>query len=286
MKNYIILLITAITLASCGGGSSAEMERIRRENDSLKNLSADAMASSDMYYADINEIFESLQEVKRKQGIITQTSSVGGEIPADKKTLIQEDILLIDQMMAENKEKLESLRSKVKKGDKKMAELEKMIANMQQLIDEKDQEITSLKAQLERLNIELENLSASYDKLALENASNKETMAKQTDELNTVYFAIGTFKELVDNKVLDKGGAFSVKAGAKLSSDININYFTKADLRTLTEIKIGAKKVTLKSSHPQDSYKLETVNGKVEKLTITDGQKFWKNTKYCVIMLN
>lgn len=286
MKNYILLLITAITLASCGGGTNAELERIRRENDSLKSLSADAMAMSDMYYADINEIFESLQEIKRKQGIITKSSSGGGEISADKKTLIQEDIMLIDQMMAENKEKLEALRSKVKKGDKKMAELEKMIANMQQLIDEKDQEIASLKAQLESLNIELENLSASYDKLALENASNKETIAKQTEELNTVYYAIGTFKELVDNKVLDKGGAFAVKAGAKLSSDVNINYFTKADLRTLNEIKIGAKKVTLKSSHPQDSYKLETVNGKVEKLIITDAQKFWKNSRYCVIMLN
>lgn len=286
MKNYIILLVATITLASCGGGSSAEMERIRRENDSLKNLSADAMATADSYYADINEIFESLQEVKRKQGVITKTSSGGGEIAADKKTLIQEDILLIDQMMAENKEKLESLRNKIKKGDKKMAELEKMIANMQQLIDEKDQEIASLKAQLESLNIELENLSASYDKLAAENVSNKETIAKQTDELNTVYFAIGTFKELVDNKVLDKGGAFSVKAASKLSSDLNISYFTKADLRNLNEIKIGAKKVTLKSSHPQDSYKLETVNGKVEKLLITDRQKFWKTSRYCVIMLN
>jgi DNA repair exonuclease SbcCD ATPase subunit len=286
MKNFFIILLTAITLVSCGGGSSAEMERMRREIDSLKSLSADAMATSDMYFADINEIFESLQEVKRKQGIITQTSSGGGEIPADKKTLIQEDIMLIDQLMAENKEKLEALRNKIKKGDKKMAELEKTIANLQLLIDEKDQEIANLKSQLERLNIELENLSASYDKLALENASNKETIAKQAEELNTVYYTIGTFKELVDNKVLDKGGAFSVKAGAKLSADVNINYFTKADLRTLSEIKIGAKKVTLKTSHPQDSYKLETVNGKVEKLTITDGQKFWKNSKYCVIMIN
>lgn len=286
MKNYIILLFTAFTLASCGSNSNAEMERIRRENDSLKSLSADAMATADSYYADINEIFENLQEIKRKQGVITQSSLGEGEIPPDKKTLIQEDILLIDQMMAENKEKLKELRSKIKKGDKKMAELERMIANMQQLINEKDQEISSLKAQLESLNIELENLSASYDKLALENAANKETIAKQTEELNTVYFAIGTFKELVDNKVLDKGGAFSAKAGSKLSSDVNINYFTKADLRELSEIKIGARKITLKTSHPQDSYKLETVNSKVEKLTIIDRQKFWKNSRYCVIMLN
>jgi hypothetical protein len=31
---------------------------------------------------------------------------------------------------------------------------------------------------------------------------------------------------------------------------------------------------------------METVNGKVEKLVITDANKFWQNSKYCVIVLN
>jgi hypothetical protein len=97
---------------------------------------------------------------------------------------------------------------------------------------------------------------------------------------------MGTFKELVNNKVLDKGGAFAVKQGAKLSADINLDYFTKVDKRNINEISIGTKKATLKTSHPNGSYKLETVNGKVEKLVITDKEKFWQNSKYCVIQLD
>ncbi|MBE2246516.1 MAG: hypothetical protein IAE67_04610 [Candidatus Competibacteraceae bacterium] len=285
MKKLMILLAPFI-LFSCGGGSQANTDQMKRELDSLKNLQAESSAAVDTYIGDLNEIYESLEEVKRKEGAISKSASMSGEIAADKKTLIQEDIMLIDQMMQENREKLESLRKKVKKSDQKMVELEKLIATLQKQIEDKDKEIAVLKLQLEGLNIELDNLTASYDNLSKENEDNKETILKQTEELNTVYFVMGTFKELVDNKVLDKGGAFSVKAGAKLSADVNLDYFTKGDLRNLKEIKTGNRKITIKSSHPSGSYSLVPSEGKIEKIVINDAQSFWKNSKYCVILFN
>lgn len=281
-----MILLAPFILFSCGGGSQANTDQMKRELDSLKNLQAESSAAVDTYIGDLNEIYESLEEVKRKEGAISKSASMSGEIAADKKTLIQEDIMLIDQMMQENREKLESLRKKVKKSDQKMVELEKLIATLQKQIEDKDKEIAGLKLQLEGLNIELDNLTASYDNLSKENEDNKETIHKQTEELNTVYFVMGTFKELVDNKVLDKGGAFSVKAGAKLSADVNLDYFTKGDLRNLKEIKTGNRKITIKSSHPSGSYSLVPSEGKIEKIVINDAQSFWKNSKYCVILFN
>lgn len=281
-----MILLAPFILFSCGGGSQANTDQMKRELDSLKNLQAESSAAVDTYIGDLNEIYESLEEVKRKEGAISKSASMSGEIAADKKTLIQEDIMLIDQMMQENREKLESLRKKVKKSDQKMVELEKLIATLQKQIEDKDKEIAVLKLQLEGLNIELDNLTASYDNLSKENEDNKETILKQTEELNTVYFVMGTFKELVDNKVLDKGGAFSVKAGAKLSADVNLDYFTKGDLRNLKEIKTGNRKITIKSSHPSGSYSLVPSEGKIEKIVINDAQSFWKNSKYCVILFN
>jgi DNA repair exonuclease SbcCD ATPase subunit len=284
MRKYIFLLASVAVLASCG--NKAETERLQHELDSLKNVNSDANAEIDSYIGDLNDIQENLDQIKQKEGIISVTSSTGGELSEDSKTKIQNDIALIQQLMDENKAKIDALNKKIKKGDVKAKELEKLIANMQKSIEEKDQEIAGLKGQLEKLNIDLANLTSSYDSLNVENTNNKSTIESQTNELNTVYYAMGTFKELTDNKVLDKGGAFSTKSGAKLSSDVNIDYFTKGDKRNITEIKIGSKKATLKTSHPKDSYKMETVNGKVEKLVITDANKFWQNSKYCVIVLN
>jgi chromosome segregation ATPase len=285
MKYLLGLMILSLGLISCGGGN-ADVENMQRELDSLKSINSDAAASIDQYIGDLNDIYSSLEEIKRKEGAISKNALTQGEIAADKKTLIQEDILLIQQLMQENKDKIASLRKRVKKGDAKMKELEKLIANLQKDIEAKDKEIESLKLQLESLNIEFENLASSYDQLAVENAEKNEIIENQTNEINTVYYAMGTFKELVNNKVLDKGGAFAVKSGAKVSSDINVNYFTISDLRKLSEIKIGAKKASLKTSHPSDSYKLVSNGGKVEKLVITDAQKFWKTSKYCVIILD
>jgi len=284
MRKYIFLLTSVVALASCG--NKAEVQRMQNELDSLKNVNSDASSQIDQYIGDLNDIQENLDQIKQKEGIISVTSSQGGEMSEDAKSKIQNDIALIQQLMDENKAKIDALNKKVKKGDSKSKELEKLIANMQKSIEEKDQEIASLRGQLEKMNIDLSHITASYDSLSVENTTNKTTIEQQTNELNTVYYAMGTFKELVDNKVLDKGGAFSVKSGAKLSSDVNLDYFTKGDKRNITEIKIGSKKANLKTSHPSGSYRMESANGKVDRLVITDAEKFWQNSKYCVIQLN
>ena len=39
------------------------------------------------------------------------------------------------------------------------------------------------------------------------------------------------------------------------------------------------------TSHPAGSYKLDVVNGKTEKLTITDPNAFWSVSKYLVVVV-
>lgn len=284
MRKYIFMLSATVLLAACG--NNAEVERMKAELDSLKGANSDKSAEIDKYLGDLNSIQENLDQIKEKEGIISVTTQTGGELSEDQKDKIQGDIALIQQLMEDNKQKIAALNKKIKNGDLKMAELEKLIANLQKSVEEKDKEIAGLKSQLEGLHIEFDMLTTAYDSLAVENSTNKSTIENQTQELNTVYYAMGTFKELVDNKVLDKGGVFAVKQGAHLSSDINLDYFTKIDKRNIKEIKIGSKKASLKTSHPNGSYKFEENGGKVEKLVITDAEKFWQNSKYCVIQLN
>lgn len=287
MKKYFFVMLSsaALVLASCGGDST-KMKQMQAELDSLKQTNSNSNSQINDYIKDLNDIQANLEEIKRNEGIITMNTNQDGELSEDQKTKITNDLATIQQLMNDNKSKIDALNKKIRKGELKNKELETMIANYQKSIEEKDKEIEGLKTQLASLNIKIENLTASFDSLNTVNSDNKNTIDKQTNELNTVFYAMGTFKELVDNKVLDKGGAFAVKSGAKLSGDINLDYFTKVDKRTIKEIKIGSKKATLKTSHPNGSYKMETVNGKVEKLVILDADKFWQNSKYCVIQLN
>lgn len=285
MKKYLFFIAIAagISFTSCGAGNKAEIDKMQAKIDSLQSLNGNLTESDNSNLAAINEIFNNLEDVKRNQGIISENNT--GDVEGDKKAMIQESINTIAALMDENKSKLESLQKKLKSSGKKNTQLQALVDNLNQQIIEKDKEIESLKGQLAELNITVQKMSGKIDSLSTENENNKTTIENQTNEMNTVYYCLGTFKELVDNKVIDKGGAFAAKSGSKVSGDTNMDYYTKTDKRNLSSITVGgAKKVTFKTSHPSTSYTLVKDGNKITKVEITDKDAFWKNSKFCVIM--
>ncbi len=288
MKKLIFIntAIMAFALVSCGGGSDAKIKAMQNQIDSLQSVSGGTSEDLNSYIAEMNTIYDRLDEIKRNEGIISDNSAeTEADLSDDKRAKIQESINTIQQLMDENKSKIDGLNKKLKNSGKQNKQLETLIANLNQQIVEKDKEISDLKDQLATLNIRAEILAVKNDSLNNVNAENQTTITNQDTELNTVYYCMGTFKELTNNKVLDKGGAFAAKAGSKLSADVNMDYFVKTDKRKVNEIQIGAKKATLKTSHPSGSYTLVTENKKVTKLVINDPTKFWNNSKYCVVMV-
>lgn len=64
----------------------------------------------------------------------------------------------------------------------------------------------------------------------------------------------------------------------------NLDSFTAADSRLLSEIPVGQKRASVVTSHPEDSYQLVTAGDKVvEKLVITDPVRFWETSKVLII---
>lgn len=283
MKRLAVVASLLVVLASCG--NKGEVERLQAQLDSLQNVNGETTELKDEYLYNINNIFDNLEEIRKREGFVVDNST-RGEMTDDIKLRIEENIADINALIQTNKETIARLEKNVKSGNAKNKELLKTIANLQKLIEEKDQEIASLKGKLTALDLELDRVSKLYDSLAVEDAANKALITQKTDDANAVYYTIGTFKELVAKDVLDKGGAFAAKAGAKLAQDLNQDYFTRGDLRKVNEIIIGGKKVEFKTTHPDDSYVLEGDKNKIEKVIITDANKFWSLSKYCVIVTN
>jgi len=282
---FIYTAAVALVLSSCGA-SDAKVKEMQAKLDSLEQINGGNTENINSYIAEMNTIYDRLDEIKRNEGVISDNSvDKEGDLSEDKRAKIQESINVIQQLMDENKSKIDALNKKLKSSGKENKQLEQLINNLNQQITEKDAEINDLKNQLAGLNIQVQQMASRNDSLTNVNNTNQETISTQDKELNTVYYCMGTFKELTNNKVLDKGGAFAAKSGAKLSADVNMDYFTTTDKRNLSEIPVGSKKATLKTSHPNGSYTMVTENKKVTKLVINDQAKFWSNSKYCVIML-
>jgi len=275
--SVIVLLSAGMFLASCGGNNE-EMEKLKAENEVLKKDLTERDESVNDFMKSFNEIEENLLAVQQKEralnsGEVKNSAELGG----DAKTRIEAEIQSINELMEKNKTQLSDLQKKLKKSNFKIGEFEKTIERLNQSIEEKNAEITALNEKLIALNYQVEGLNRNLDSLNTDTKVKTEQLTEKDNQLNEVYYAVGTKKELVSNGVLSNAGTFSgPKGGKKL--DFNSNYFTKIDSRQTSEISINAKKSKLLSSHPAASYELTGA-----KLVIKDAASFWKASKYCVI---
>jgi hypothetical protein len=284
MSKKLIYLLAFLPFAfSCGngnkeGGLSAE--------DSLTAVSGGQAvrihnqdSSIQSFIRGFNEIQDNLDEIKAKEKIVTENSK-DPETRKTKEEQIVADIQAMYDLMNKNKQRIASLKTKLKESNGKNDELEKFIARLTSDIEQKDAQINDLKDQLEKLNVEMANLNTTYEEAVQESGV-------KTEKLNTAYYAFGTSKELIKNNVLTKEGGFiGMGKTAKMKEDFNKGYFTKVDITTLNEIPLGAKKAKLVTTHPAGSYKIEGADGKAEKLVITNAEEFWSASKYLVIVVD
>jgi len=233
------------------------------------------------FMASMNEIQANLSTIKERENIITARFDKGNmEMNSSMKDDIIGDIDLINNLLLENKEKMQALQSKFRQSEKesnlKIAELETMIENLVKQMELKDGEIATLHTQLAEANKQLMVMFDEYNN-RLEELGNKE------DVINTAYYCYGSTKELKEQGVISKKGGFiGIGKTAQLSDDFNKEYFTQIDISVTKEIDIASSEINLLTNHSTESYRIEGEEG-ARKLVIVDSESFWASSKYLVI---
>lgn len=274
----MMLSVYGFLMTSCGGGEKEKnplADSLSAVNGNLNGQLSEKEAAIQEFVNSFNEIQDNLSAIKEKEKIVSK-SAQSGDVKS-KEEQIKEDIQAIYDLLAKNKNRIGSLSKKLKDSNVKLSGLEQMIANLQAQLDSKDGEIADLKSQLESKNIELSNIQMNLESVEADSHS-------KTEKLNTVYYAIGTSKELKEKNVISKEGGFiGIGKSTKVKEDFNKDYFTKIDASQTNAITIGAKKAKVLSNHPSSSYKL--VGDKtIEKLDILNAEEFWSNSRYLVIV--
>ncbi len=281
-KIPLFLLISLFLFSAC---NNDEVKRLKDENKRLyEEIDERDKTVNDMFKS-LNEIEQNLYEIRAKEMIIKNASSV--EIPendTDVRERITQEMQLINELVDNNKKQMSQLRKQMKTSNIKITELEKTIEKLNRQIEERDTEIADLKTRLENLNFAVEELNTQITTLTEEKAAQTDVIEKQTEEINAAWFAFGTKNELVTKNIITRqGGIVGIGKSSKISSDMNLEYFTKIDMRKTTEIPLMSKEVNILSTHPADSYELKMNNKTVERLIIKDFKRFWSVTKYLVI---
>lgn len=289
MKHLLILAIVALSFIGCQSNEpNPELEALKLEKEAIAREAAAKDSTINSFIESLNEIEDNLAQVKQKQGAIKSSATEGAELQGTAKERINEDINFINDLLEENKSKLADLRSRLRKSNVKVAELQKMIERMTAQLEEKDLEISGLKEQLAAMNIQITQLNTAVSGLQAESQAKSDVIDQKTDAMNTAFYAVGTYKELRDNKVVNKEGGFLGLGRKKsLADDFNEDYFTRIDVSKLNSIPVNGKDAKVITNHPSSSYKMEMEGKKmVKSITITNPQSFWKSSKYLVIIID
>ena len=170
----------------------------------------------------------------------------------------------------------------LRKANLRIDGLEKMIADLNQQLADKKSEVDRLRENLAQMGLRVESLAeeVAQSSARIEDLSSEKVELQ--NQLHTVYYIVGSEKELRDAQIINKQGF--IGRTLTVGATGNLDSFTAADSRLLAEIPVGHKRVTVVSSHPEDSYELAASADKtVEKLRITDPARFWESSKILII---
>lgn len=287
MKKVALVCVCTVLLASCGQ-NSAEYKKLKAENDSLKLENVKTTSELNDMLTTLNEVETNFQSIRDAENYLNIQQQQDSELTPSSREQIKKNMELITETLKKNKEQISKLEEQLKKSNIKSASLRKTIDRLSAELDQKTTMIVALQEDLARKNVRIQELdqmvselNENVEDLSVQTKAQKEKLAAQDKELNTVYYCFGTSKELKDQKILSGGGLFS--KSKVLQPGFNKEYFLAVDMRELTEIPLFAAKAKLESTHPEGSY--EFVKDEDDNLTlkITDPKTFWSLGKYLVI---
>jgi chromosome segregation ATPase len=281
MKKILYLTLCIAALASC---TNVKREKeLAAQNDSLTAALNEKNAALDQAMQAIADIQEGFRAINEAEGRVS-IQSQGGEGITDAERM-KEDILFIQQKLADNRKQIEELQKKLKSGGTETANLRKVLANLQQELNDKVASITALQNELARKNIRIAELDSAVvmltgDVNALhEVAESQEKLIKQqTAQLNAAWYVYGTAKELKEQNILNKGEVLT-------STEFNKNYFTEIDIREDKVFPLYSKRAKLLTTHPTGSYEFTKDEEKQLTLSILDPVAFWSVSRYMVIQV-
>ena len=286
MRKLFLALLVLPFFVAC---NQKEIKQLKEQNAQLTQLAIEKDSMVNSFVDAMNSIEKNLDLIKEKEQIISVNKQENLDIKQKEK--IANDILIINDLLARNKEDLAALDKKLKNSWYKNSKLRKMVDGLQNQIQEKETAIAALNIEVSKLNVNVEdlngqvtNLVSTVDTLSSELENKGEIIAAQTNDLNTAYFVTGTTKDLETNQVIvKKGGLLGIGKSSTLNTKLNTEKFERIDITKTINIPVSAKKISLVSTHPSDSYRIDGTEKQVEGITILKPEEFWKASKFLVI---
>ncbi len=280
-KLLIIVCVATAFLTGCKEKKTTPDMPNTYQTDSLNDIIAQKDSEINDMLGTLNDIEEGFQKINEAENRLSLAKSGEG---ASRKQQLKENIQFIAERMKQNKELIAKLQKQLANSSLQGGQLKKTIENLTKQLEEKNQQLQALRAELDgkdvhiaQLDETINNLNTNVNNLTTDNAKKTETINTQDKQLNSAWYVFGTKKELKGQHIIEDGKV--------MNGNFNKNYFTKIDIRNVTEIKLYSKSAKLLTAHPSSSYQLVRDANKQYTLQIQNPQIFWSTSKYLVVLV-
>lgn len=280
-KLFLVACVAAFCLTGCNNGKNDSAAQNTAQADSLNGIIAQKDSEINDLMGTLNEIEEGFQQISEAEHRVSLAKDGEG---VNKKQKLKEDIQFIADRMKQNRELIAKLQKQLANGTLKGAQLQKTIEGLQKQLEEKDAQLQTLREELDKKDIHIaaldetvNNLNTKTSRLTAESNQKTETINAQDKQIHTAWYVFGTKKELKNQHIMENGKV--------MTGNFNKSYFTKVDIREVSEIKLYSKSAKLLTTHPSSSYTLVRDANKQYTLRITNSQIFWSTSKYLVVLV-
>jgi len=276
---YVMCVVAATFILSCGH----ETEKMKNAKDSVENVNQQQQAMLDDLMETLVDVSTSLDSIAVGQGMLT----TGSESQGLTRQQIKERLDNFKQMLNANREKLDKMQALLADRDDKIGKLNALITHLSNELDEREATINKLtsiindqKTTIQDLQEHVERNEVLMGEMEEENVQQREQLSRQDVELNTVYYVMGTTKELKSHGLL-KGGF--LKKNKVDVANIDKSKLNKADKRMLADIAIPGKSARVMSGQPEDAYQIIEKDKNSCLLKITNKERFWNVSNVLII---
>lgn len=292
MKKITLCLAAAAALLMASCGSDEDLNTANQRADSLQTVVDQKDEEIASLFEVLSDIETNLTEISSRYSKVNTLRQQNPERNQKVKGEITDELAVIDNMMAQNKQKIAQLNSKIKSLGAENEKLQNFIETLNARMTEQENQINSLMNELTISKATISKLSANVSDLTRSNKEKDEEIARQNDEMayladnsHRAYYVVGTYNDLKEKGIVSKEGGLLFKS-QKATNSVNLSKFNLIDRNKVTTIEVNLRKAKLISDHPKGSYEFvmdETDKKVVKQLVIKDVASFWSKTDFLII---
>lgn len=294
----VVPLIALLALAACDrsgfgtSGHATATDSVAALNTKLAQATQVAAQQDSLMqgFTETTKLLESIdQELSKVKGLKSHVPlDVKGEGASDPKAAYRESLLgkvkEVTQLLHASRNRVAALSSRNAAQRDKLTQYEQTIASLEEISERQKQEIAELTGRVDSLTV-------ANATLASEKSAITDTASSLRRDLNTVYFVVGTKKDLKAKGIIVEEGSKFLFFGHKAlvpARKLDPASFTAMDKFSDTPITLHVTDRPYKIISRQDPSLIaegKTADGKPSgELHVTDPTQFWAPSRYLIIV--